>query len=245
MDTLDTLAFERQVSEELASYHITCTERQAHQLVKHLMLVIEKNKVTNLTRITDPQEAVTLHVVDSLLPLACEAVRLNSDERYLDMGTGAGFPGIPLGIMSGAHGLLVDSVNKKVAVVSEFASRLGLTALHAVHARVEDCAVAYPARQDYVFARAVAQSNVLIEYAAPLLKMNGLLILEKARPTDDEISCAARAAKICGLEMVSRETFELPRDLGHREILIYKRVANPLIRLPRKAGEAKRHPLGV
>ena len=128
--------------------------------------------------------------------------------------------------------------------MSEFATRLGLSALHALHARVEDCALRHPKSQDYVFARAVAQSNVLIEYAAPLLKTGGLLVLEKARPTDEELARATEAAKICGMRDVSRETFELPHELGHREILIYRKVSEPSIRLPRKAGEAKRSPLG-
>lgn len=244
MDALDVQSLEARVAEELELFGIECSPEQARRLVKHLLLAIEKNEVMNLTRITDPREAVTLHIVDSLLPLACDDVDLGRSSRFMDIGTGAGFPGIPLGIMTGAHGLLVDSVNKKVLAVGEFVSRLGLTALHALHTRVEDFASERPQSQDYVFARAVAQSNVIIEYAAPLLKVGGLLVLEKARPTDDEIARAERAAKICGMSPVSRETFELPHDLGHREILIYKKETAPSIALPRKAGEAKRRPLG-
>lgn len=245
MVDVDVRSLEARVKEELAGFGISCSDDQARLLVRHLLLVIEKNRVVNLTRVVDPQEAVTLHVVDSLLPLACEGIALDRSSRFLDLGTGAGFPGIPLGIMTGAHGLLVDSVNKKVQAVSEFAARIGLSALHALHARVEDCALRHPKSQDYVFARAVAQSNVLIEYAAPLLKTGGLLVLEKARPTDEELACASEAAKICGMRDVSRETFELPRELGHREILVYKKVSEPSIRLPRKVGEAKRSPLGA
>lgn len=241
---MDAQALETRVRDELALFGIECDDGQARQLVKHLLLVIEKNKVVNLTRITDPLEAVTLHVVDSLLPLACPGVAMDRSTRFMDIGTGAGFPGIPLGIMTGAHGLLVDSVNKKVLAVGEFAAQLGLTALHALHARVEDYASEYPRSQDYVFARAVAQSNVIIEYAAPLLKNEGMLVLEKARPSEEELEHAARAAEICGLDRVSRETFELPRELGHREILIYIQKRKPSILLPRKAGEAKRFPLG-
>ncbi len=241
---MDAQALEARVRDELSLFGIECDDGQARQLVKHLLLVIEKNKVVNLTRITDPLEAVTLHVVDSLLPLACPGVAMDRSTRFMDIGTGAGFPGIPLGIMTGAHGLLVDSVNKKVLAVGEFAAQLGLTALHALHARVEDYASEYPRSQDYVFARAVAQSNVIIEYAAPLLKNEGMLVLEKARPSEEELEHAARAAEICGLDRVSRETFELPRELGHREILIYIQKRKPSILLPRKAGEAKRFPLG-
>ena len=244
MDALNATALETQVREELSSFGIACTAEQAAALVKHLLLVIEKNKVVNLTRITDPVDAVTLHVVDSLLPLACDAVRLARSSWFVDMGTGAGFPGIPLGIMTGAHGLLVDSVNKKVAAVSEFVRKLGASSLHATHARIEECVSTCGERQDYVFARAVAQSNVLIEYATPLLKTGGCLILEKGRLTEEELSHAEAAARLCGLSLVSRETFELPRKLGHREILIYQRTGTARVKLPRKAGEAKRHPLG-
>lgn len=245
MSEFDERVLEERTISQLAEFDITCSLDQAHLLVKHLMLVIEKNRVTNLTRITDPLEAVTLHIVDSLLPLSCESVRLDRTSYFMDMGTGAGFPGIPLGIMTGAHGLLVDSVNKKTLAVSEFLSRLGLSGLHALHSRIEDCAVLYPQAQDYVFARAVAQANVLVEYASPLLKVGGTLVLEKARPTEDEISSSVRAAKTCGLSLVSRETFELPNSLGHREIILYKKVSRPSIRLPRKPGEAKRNPLGI
>ena len=102
-----------------------------------------------------------------------------------------------------------------------------------------------PESFSYVFARAVAQSNVLVEYAAPLLKKNGLLVLEKANPTKDEMAAANRAAKICGMKFVSRETCELPNGLGHREILQYQKVAKSKIKLPRQNGMAKNQPLGI
>ena len=172
-----------------------------------------------------------------------DAFAMDRSTRFMDIGTGAGFPGIPLGIMTGAHGLLVDSVNKKVLAVGEFAAQLGLTALHALHARVEDYASEYPRSQDYVFTRAVAQSNVIIEYAAPLLKNEGMLVLEKARPSEEELEHAARAARYVASTVV-HVTFELPHELGHREILIYIQKRKPSILLPRKAGEAKRFPLG-
>lgn len=233
------------IREHLAGYEIACSERQSLLLARHLLLVIEKNKVLNLTRITDVSEAVDLHVVDSLLPLACDGVTLDEESAFLDMGTGAGFPGIPWGIMTGAHGTLVDAVGKKVTAVNEFINELGLSNLHAEHARVEDLAKKLRGTQDVVVARAVAQCNVLIEYAAPFLKRDGLLVVAKAHPEELELDEAERAACICGLRVVSRETFELPCDLGHREILLYQRTGQPSIKLPRKPGTAKRDPLGV
>ena len=235
----------QQLRDELAAYGIPCSEEQGGLLVSYLNLVIEKNKVVNLTRISDPVEAVTLHLVDSLLPLACEEVTIRPDDSFLDMGTGAGFPGVPVAVLTGAQALLVDSVGKKVAAVDEFAQQLGLTRVTTKHARLEDLARTIPNTQDYVFARAVAQTNVLIEYATPFLKQNGILVVEKGRPEGRELFEAERAAEICGLVPVSRETFELPRDLGHREILLYRRVSKSKIKLPRKVGMAKSNPLGL
>lgn len=245
MDIETTNVLEQRLIDELSSFGIACSPEQASSLVHHLLLVIEKNKVVNLTRITDPSEAVTLHLVDSLLPLASDLVEMDENTRYVDMGTGAGFPGLPLAVMTGAHGLLIDSVGKKVSAVEEFASALRCTQVEARHTRVEDLPRELFGTFDYVFARAVAQSNVLIEYAAPLLKKSGFLVLEKARPTDEELTAAERAAAICGLAFVSRETYELPQGLGHRELLFYQKTTKPRIKLPRKAGMAKKEPLGM
>lgn len=238
-------AFETDIKTLLSEFSIACDERQAALLLRHLDLVIEKNKVMNLTRIVDVSDALVLHIVDSLLPLVCQHVTLSCSSSFVDMGTGAGFPGIPLGIMTGAQGTLIDSVGKKVNAVNEFIATLELDNLVAAHGRLEDLACSLRGTQDYVFARALARTNILIEYAAPFLKRNGSLVVSKAHPDEDELAEAERAGELCGLRLVSRETFELPRDLGHREILTYTKTGKSRIRLPRKAGTAKRDPLGV
>ncbi len=238
-------SLEQQLIDELLLFGIKCTPEQAKTLIEYLKLVIEKNKVVNLTRISDPSTAVTLHMVDSLLPLALLHESMTSESSYVDMGTGAGFPGVPLGVLTGATGVLVDSVNKKVSAVTEFIDRLGLDNLQAVHMRVEDLSADMRHQFDFVFARAVAQTNILIEYATPFLRMGGLLVVQKGRPEEAELLAAEKASHICGLELVSRETFELPHDSGHREILIYKRIKKSKLRLPRKAGTAKKSPLGI
>lgn len=244
MDNDLSQVLEKQLLSELSDYDISCTPRQATLLIHHLLLVIEKNKVMNLTRITDPHDAVTLHIVDSLLPLASRMSMLTPESRYVDIGTGAGFPGIPLGIMTGAQGTLIDSVGKKVSVVNEFVESLGLSNVKARHIRAEDLA-RENGHYTVVFARAVAQSNVLIEYASPLLSHGGYCVLEKANIGNDELDAARRAAHICALSFVSRETFELPRGLGHREILVFEKTGRSKVKLPRRTGEAKQHPLGI
>lgn len=234
-----------QLRDEAGSFGIELSSDQATKLVRYLEFVIEKNKVVNLTRITNPRNAVTLHLVDSLLPLASSETPLCSARDLLDMGTGAGFPGVPLCLVCELNGTLVDSVGKKTNAVNEGISELGLKGTKAVHARLEELALDIPHSQDVVIARAVAQANVLIEYATPFLRKGGMLILEKGNPSSEEIELAEKTAQICGLRHVSRETFELPRGLGHREIICYQRYRSPQIHLPRKTGTAKKQPLGL
>ena len=130
--------------------------------------------------------------------------------------------------------------------VGEFVRELGLERWVTTEAtRVEELARRRRGGFAVVTARAVAQSNVLVEYAAPFLCRRGRLVVAKARPSVDEIAAADRAAKLCGMKRVSRETFELPGDRGHREVIVYERVGNPSVKLPRNTGMAQHHPLGL
>lgn len=227
----------------LFSANMELDDEQVKLLARHLDLVIQKNQHLNLTRIQSPEDGACLHVVDSLL--LREAFDAAPAGPFMDIGTGAGFPGIPLAVVTGRKALLVDSVGKKVAAVEEFLNELGLAGrVNARQARVEDLGRQMRGRFSVVCARAVAQTNVLVEYATPLLRKGGRLVVAKARPDDRELAAAESAAKVCGLARVSRETFELPEGRGHREVLTYERVKNPSIKLPRATGMAKHHPLG-
>ena len=218
------------------------TREQWKTLVRHLELVVERNRTLNLTRITGWDEAVCLHIVDSLL--LQDAFAVAPAGAFVDVGTGAGYPGIPLAIVTGRKGTLVDSVGKKAAAVREFVHELGLEKqLRVESTRIEELAKRERGRYAVVTARAVAQTGVLVEYAAPLLRKGGRLVVAKARPTEDELLNGDRVAKLCGMRRVSRETYELPRDMGHREVISYERVGNPSIRLPRATGMAQHHPL--
>lgn len=219
-------------------------DKKIELLYRHLELVIQKNRTTNLTRIDGVEDGSYLHVVDSLLLLS--AFDAAPKGAFVDVGTGAGYPGIPLAIVTERKGVLVDSVKKKAAAVGEFVRELGLQGqVEVASSRAEELGRARRGRYAIVTARAVAQTNVLVEYAAPLLRKGGRLVVAKARPSDDEIQTAGRAARVCGLQLVSRETFELPGDRGHREVLSYEKVGNPAIRLPRATGMAQHHPLGT
>ncbi|MCH3967433.1 MAG: 16S rRNA (guanine(527)-N(7))-methyltransferase RsmG [Atopobiaceae bacterium] len=253
MDTCDTVEAvlqsfdpheERRVElvEQASSIGIDLTDRECDLLLGHLALMLEKNKVMNLTGIKDSKEAVNLHVIDSLMMLKSFQITRG---RFVDIGTGGGFPGIPLAIMTGRPGVLMDSVHKKVVACSEFISELGLgNQLDVTSKRAEDYALSHKGEFGVVVARAVAPLGILCEYASPLLMAGGSLLVTKGRLSDDELAQGEQAASICGLEIVSRETSELPDSNAHREIILLKKCRKPSIRLPRQVGEAKKHPLG-
>ena len=224
-----------------SAFNLALSDQRKRMCLDHLNLVIEKNKVVNLTRIVDPSEAVALHILDSLLLLPF----LNSapDGPFLDMGTGAGFPGIPLAVASGRSSVMIDSVGKKVSAVNEFIDELGLSECKAVHERLEVAAVEYRSKFAAVTARALAPLPVLIEYATPFLMKNGLFVVTKGNPDKTELRSGSNAAKICGLSLVDSSELELPSGLGHRQLLVYKKVEKPSVSLPRANGLARKNPL--
>lgn len=241
---MERTQLEMAIGDVLSAYGIPASEEQLGLLALHLQLVIERNKVLNLTRIEDEEEGVVLHVLDSLLLLS--SVNEVPRGELVDIGTGAGYPGIPLAIMTGRPVLLIDSVGKKVKAVDDFVRELGLVrTVEACQIRAEELARERGARFVVVTARAVAKLNVLVEYAAPLLVMGGRLVATKGQTSDEELGQGDAAAGICGLRRVSRETFELPEGQGHREIISYEKVSAPRIKLPRNVGMAKHHPLGM
>lgn len=225
---------------DASSFGIELTDKQTHLLLKYMDLVVEKNKVINLTRITDPVSAVRLHLIDSLLL----AATVSNKNKFIDIGTGAGMPGIPFAIATGSNGYLLDSVGKKINAVNEFINELGLQkSLLGVNSRAEEFVLKNHHVLDLVMARAVAPLCTLVEYASPFLHTDGLFLAAKSHITDEELSNGLKAASLVGLSMVSRETFELPDNTGHREILVFQKNSKEKMRLPRKNGMAKKHPL--
>lgn len=209
--------------------------------VKYLLYVMQANDSMNLTRIDTVDDGLVLHIVDSLIFTSyCDF----TSGLFLDMGTGAGFPGIPFHLMTGLDGILLDSVAKKLNIVETISTELGITGLTCVHDRVESFPTSSAQRFDVVLARAVASLPVLVEYASPCLLIGGQLVVSKGRPTIEERFHGDAAATICGFELVVDEELELPEGYGHRTMLVYEKVREPVIKLPRAVGQAKKHPLG-
>lgn len=225
-------------------YGIAINDAEACKLLQHLKLVIEANESINLTRITSICEGINLHILDSLLYIAANESIRESSGKLLDIGTGAGFPGIPIDICSPMQVTMIDSVGKKVRVLQSFVDELKLgNKTECIQSRAEEFASDRSESFEFVTARAVAQLSTLIEYATPFLKLNGKAVFSKGRLSSDEFEHAKLTAQICGMKIVSRETFELPDESGHRELLTYVREKDPKVRLPRRNGLAKSEPL--
>lgn len=241
----DTLRMLENLSEQ---YSLGFSQHQLLLVMHHLYLMYQKNAFINLTSIRTMPDGLILHSLDSLLfaKVIDEYIALDSYALALDMGTGGGFPGIPLAAVSNFNVELLDSVGKKVNACNEFVEEMGLKdRVHASHARLEEFVKETGRAFDIVTARALAKLDVLIEYAEPYVKRGGYLFFGKANPDAQEIRDAKIVAKICGFEIVSRETFELPDNFGHREIVVLQKISKSKVRLPRKNGEAKNNPLSA
>lgn len=208
-------------------------------LKRHLELVIEANKTTNITRISSWEDGMVLHVQDSLLGL--DALNACPEGRYADIGTGAGYPGIPLAIETGRSTLLVDSVRKKVQILDGFIEELGLSNVSTYAGRIEDLGREQSGQFAAISARALSKLSVLLELSSPLLKMGGRLICFKALVEQDELDHARVVGKQVGMELVDDQTYEL--DDYSRRILCYEKVAKPKLKLPRRTGLAQKKPL--
>ena len=222
-------------------YSLKVSSDELQACVSHLDLVLQANKTTNLTRILNVEDAAVLHILDSLVLLPY--IENAPEGALLDMGTGAGFPGIPLTIATHRRATYIDSVGKKVDAVNSFVRALGLKHAHAVHDRLEEYARSHKKQFSVVTARALAPLPVLVEYAAPYLKDGGLFIVTKGNPSDEELASGMSAAKICGFTLLLNDALDLPESLGHREFIVLKKSHPASVSLPRANGMAKKNPL--
>lgn len=208
-------------------------------LKRHLELVIEANKTTNITRISTWDEGMLLHVEDSLVGLP--EVEVAPEGRLVDIGSGAGYPGIPLAIESGRTTLLADSVGKKTAILASMVEELGLDNVEVYTGRIEDLAREKAGVFAVVTARALAQLSVLMELASPLLHDGGRLVCYKANVSDEELQHALSLQERLGMRLVSDRAVELGDAC--RRIISFEKYGRPQINLPRKTGMAQKRPL--
>lgn len=233
---------EEYIVEALAGQKIDLSREQARKLCDYYDLLIERNTVMNLTRITGFQDAVERHFVDSMI--LARYVDFSGVKRVLDLGSGAGFPGIPLKILFPHISLcLIDSVGKKMQFVGDAAEALGLRDVETLHVRAEDLAGknGYRENFDLCVSRAVANMRTLSEYCLPFVRTGGLFAAYKSAEAGAEIREAEPAIRKLGGKLLSIESFSL-YDMGRSIALVSKERHTPPA-YPRKAGTASRNPL--
>ncbi len=220
---------------------IRLSEEKAHLYYQYMELLLEWNEKINLTAITDPHEIILKHFIDSLTALPYIPEKSN----VLDIGTGAGFPGIPLKIVNNNSYTLMDSLNKRITFLQEVIKELRLEDIEVVHARAEDYARNNEKREKYqvVIARAVASLNILVEYMLPMLQIGGVAICMKGSQIEQEIVNAKKAIEILGGKLETVEQFKLPESNISRTIIVIKKIKNTPNIYPRKAGIPTKKPL--
>ncbi len=245
-----TDTFSEQMERELGSLGISLTEEQLNQFYQYYEMLVEKNKVMNLTAITKEDEVVTKHFSDSLSLLKAlgdkEKGALQSGVRLIDVGTGAGFPGIPLKIAFPQIKLtLLDSLNKRIKFLQEVCESLDLSDVTFVHGRAEDTGRMKEHREQYDFcvSRAVANLSSLSEYCMPFVKVGGYFIPYKSGEAQDEIRQAERAVGILGGRIEENITFTLPGSDFSRCLVRIRKEKAISGRYPRKAGTPSKEPL--
>lgn len=245
----------QQFHKDLQALHITLSDSQLEQFMTYYEMLVEKNKVVNLTAITDFDEVLKKHFVDSLsLVKICDSdpdFFSNLADRELsliDIGTGAGFPGIPLKIaFPNLKVTLMDSLNKRVDFLNGVIGALRLDGINAIHGRAEDYAKPDKLREEYdlCVSRAVANLSTLSEYCLPYVKVGGRFISYKSEKVADEIKESEYAIGILGGQVEKQLDFELPYSDIHRNLVVVKKVSETPTKYPRKAGTASKKPLSV
>lgn len=209
---------------------------------RYLDSILEANKVTNLTRITDGEQARLLHIEDSLVGLP----EVNEAPTGLcgDLGSGGGFPGVPLALATGRKTLLVDSVKKKMAIVQSALDDLSLSEqISTSSERIEDLPLEYKEKFAVLTARALSKLVSLIELASPLLKNGGRLVCYKAQLSSEELEEALAVQDLVGMKMISQREICLSDGETTRTIVVFEKIGKSRIKLPRRIGLAQKQPL--
>lgn len=230
---------------QLKELDIELTETQKQQFNKYYELLTEWNKVMNLTGITEYDEVNEKHFVDSLAIV--KAVDMNGVSSVIDIGTGAGFPGIPLKIaFPQLHVVLLDSLNKRIKFLDAVIEELGLEDIITLHGRAEDYArkEEYREKFDLCVSRAVANLATLSEYCIPYIRVGGMFISYKSGNIEDELNASKKAVNVLGGSLEDTVKFQLPGTEIGRSFVKVKKNKNTAKKYPRKAGLPGKEPIG-
>lgn len=228
--------------EYLKNFNIELDDKKINQFQRFFELLIEKNKVMNLTGITEYDEVVEKHFIDSVAVGNIVDIK----GKIIDIGTGAGFPGIPLKIaFPDIEIVLLDSLNKRIKFLDEVIEVLELEGISTIHGRAEDFAKNKEYREefDYVVSRAVANLSTLSEYCLPFVKKGGAFISYKSGEIDAELNESTKAIHILGGDIDKVEKFDLPNCTGSRSFVSIRKDKNTPMKYPRKAGLPAKEPI--
>lgn len=223
---------------------ISLTQKQLDQFKAYYEMLIEKNKVMNLTAITEWEEVIDKHFIDSISLV--KATDLSGEKRILDLGCGAGFPGIPLKIaFPNLKITLLDSLNKRINFLKDVIAELGLEEVEALHGRAEDYArkPEYREQFDYCVSRAVANLTSLSEYCIPYVKEDGYFISYKSGKVKEEVKEVKKALFLLGGQLEDVVSFTLPETDMERDFVLIKKEKKTPKKYPRKAGIPTKEPL--
>lgn len=241
--------FQEQMNRELNYLNIQLTEQQIQQFYQYYQMLIERNKVMNLTSITEEKQVITKHFVDSLSIVLALPKLLDGNEKeisLIDVGTGAGFPGIPIQIaFPQCRVVLLDSLNKRIKFLQEVCEELGLNQIQAVHGRAEDFGrnPKFRERFSVCVSRAVAHLSVLSEYCLPFVQIGGRFISYKSGEVEMEVQEAEQAVKILGGKVEKIHSFTLSETDIKRSFVIIQKEKKMERAYPRKAGLPSKEPL--
>ena len=227
---------------DLNAIGITLSDKQLQQFITYYEMLVEKNKVMNLTAITDFDEVLEKHFEDSLSLI--QAVDLRKPQTVIDLGTGAGFPGIPLKIAFPELQItLADSLNKRILFLDDVIQKLGLEGIETVHGRAEDLArnVKFREQFDLCVSRAVANLSTLSEYCLPFVKLGGKFVSYKAGECDEEVAAYKSSVFLLGGRIADVKKFNLGES--KRAFVIIDKVGGTPKKYPRKAGTPSKDPL--
>lgn len=239
---MDIKEFEEIFNEYLKELDLKLEKNQIEQFYNYMQILIEWNEKMNLTAITEEKEIIIKHFIDSLTIYKY----LSNEKSLIDVGTGAGFPGIPIKILKPEMEIvLLDSLNKRVKFLEEVINKLELKNIVAVHGRAEDFGknINYREKFDVVTSRAVANLPTLLEYLAPFVKVNKKCICMKGQDVEEELKKAKKAIDLFGLKVQEMDTFLLPRTDMRRNLVVLDKVKSLDKRFPRKAGMPAKEPI--
>ncbi len=229
---------------------LSIDDKAIDKLYLYYNMVVEKNKVMNLTAITEEDEFIVKHIIDSLSIAKCDefksAVSEKKESSLIDVGTGAGFPGVVLKIAYPELKIvLFDSLKKRLNFLDEVIAKLGLSDISTLHGRAEDCGHDKKYREafDFAVSRAVANMSSLSEYCLPFVKKNGYFIAYKSGESSDELEDAKHAIKLLGGNIESETKLVLPDSDIERSLIAVKKIKSTPMQYPRKAGTPTKEPI--